>query len=102
LPQLYGQWELLEKAAWMRALLHSLSAVPSKDLDKRVTREVSHVSRGWLKDLAEPKVENKLVTREVSHVARGWLKALAEPKVENKVVTREVSHVARGWLKALA
>jgi len=52
LPQLYGQWELLEKAAWMRALLHSLSAVSSKDLCMYVTREVSHVARGWLKALA--------------------------------------------------
>ena len=32
MPQLYGQWELFEKATWMRALLHSLSAVSSKDL----------------------------------------------------------------------
>jgi len=78
LPQLYGQWKLLEKAAWMRALLHSLSAVSSKDLCMVVTREVSHVARGWLKALAESKVYCMFVTREVSHVARGWLKALAE------------------------
>jgi hypothetical protein len=25
-PQLYAHWELLEKTAWIRALLHSLSA----------------------------------------------------------------------------
>ena len=46
----FPQLELAEKAAWMAALLQSLSAVVEKALWKLDTFETSQLLTGWLKD----------------------------------------------------
>ena len=57
---------------------------------------------GWLKTLAEEKVEASVDTEETSQSPMGWLKTLADSKVEASIDTEETFQSPMGWLKTLA
>ena len=65
--------ELLEKAAWMRALLQSLREVPSNMPYMLVTLDTTHELSGWLNE-QYANIFLIFVTLDTFHLLSGWLK----------------------------